>query len=173
MSVDSLTLERAIDVENVRIDVENVRIDDTSDGMDGDPHPDGLEYVLTLLRESELPVDDVRSRPDAFHVAFHGSDPVGVGGVEVYGRHGLLRSVAVEREVRGEGFGTALCDALERRAADAGVETLYLLTTTAAEFFAGRGYLETERRAVPPAIQRTTEFRELCPDSATCMRKTL
>ena len=166
MSAEPLTLRRATDVEDVRVD-------DAPDEIDGDAHPDGLVYVLTLLRESGLPVADVRSRPEAFHVAFDGDDPVGVGGIEVHGGTGLLRSVAVEREVRGEGVGAAICDALERRAAEDGVETLYLLTTTAAGFFAGWGYVETDRRAVPTAIRGTTEFRELCPDSATCMCKTL
>ena len=166
MGAESLTIRRAIDVENVGLD-------DAPDGVDGDAHADGLEYVLTVLRDNDLPVADVRSRPEAFHVAFHGTDSVGVGGVEVHGKDGLLRSVAVEPGVRGEGFGTALCDALERRAAEDGVETLYLLTTTAAGFFAGRGYVETDRRAVPTAILGTTEFRELCPDSAICMRKTI
>lgn len=70
-------------------------------------------------------------------------------------------------------YGTALCDRLEDRASADGVETLYLLTTTAAEFFADRGYVAVERSGAPDAIRGTTEFADLCPSSATCMAKSL
>ncbi|WP_458186751.1 arsenic resistance N-acetyltransferase ArsN2 [Haladaptatus sp. NG-WS-4] len=130
-------------------------------------------YIRTLLDRNELPSRDVRSKVDCFYVGYDGADAVGIGGVEVYGTDGLLRSVVVERSVRGDGFGTALCDLLEERASADGVETLYLLTTTAADFFAGRGYVEIERSDAPPAIQQTTEFDGLCPASATCLRKSL
>jgi amino-acid N-acetyltransferase len=53
------------------------------------------------------------------------------------------------------------------------VETLYLLTTTAAAFFARHGYETVERDTVPARIRGTTEFDDLCPDSAVCMRKRL
>jgi len=132
-----------------------------------------LPYVEALLGENDLPNRDVRDGPGTFYVAYDGDDAVGVGGIETYGSDGLLRSVVVDRTVRGEGLGTALCDRLERRAAVAGVETLYLLTTTAAGFFAGRGYDDIDREEAPEAIRSTTEFDDLCPASATCMRKRL
>ncbi|WP_255148707.1 arsenic resistance N-acetyltransferase ArsN2 [Halorarius halobius] len=134
---------------------------------------DALAYVERLLARNDLPATDVRSKPDCFYVAYDGDERVGVGGIEAYGSEGLLRSVVVEETARDEGVGTALCAALEREASDRGVEALYLLTTTAAAFFAGRGYEEIERSAAPAAIRRTTEFSELCPASATCLRKRL
>lgn len=134
---------------------------------------DGLGYVEALLERNGLPAEDVQSGPGCFYVGYRDGDPVGVGGIEAYGGDGLLRSVVVERPKRGAGVGTALCDALEARAADDGVETLYLLTTTAAGFFAGRGYVETDRGDVPDAVRSTAEFEELCPESATCLRKSL
>ena len=67
----------------------------------------------------------------------------------------------------------ALCDALESTATDRGIATLFLLTTTAADFFEARDYLEAERDDVPDAIRGTREFAELCPSRATCMRKSL
>ncbi|RDI71997.1 arsenic resistance N-acetyltransferase ArsN2 [Halopelagius longus] len=134
---------------------------------------DSLSYVETVLEANGLPARDVRSKPDCFYVGDDGGEAVGVGGVEAYGSYGLLRSVAVEESARGEGYGTALCDALEAEARESGVETLYLLTTTAAEFFADRGYEETNRSDTPEAIRETTEFEELCPASAVCMKKSL
>lgn len=139
-----------------------------------EPADDGdLAYVETVLERNDLPADDVRAKPGAFYLASVDGDRVGVGGVEAYGSAGLLRSVVVERSVRGEGYGTALCNELEARAADQGVETLYLLTTTAAGFFADRGYVEVDRSDAPPAIRETAEFEDLCPSTATCMRKAL
>ncbi|GAA0716618.1 amino-acid N-acetyltransferase [Halorubrum trapanicum] len=134
---------------------------------------DSLGYVEALLAENGLPSEDVRSAPDAFYVARDGDERIGVGGVEVYGSHGLLRSVVVERSKRGRGYGAALCDALESEARADGVDALYLLTTTASEFFAARGYAETPRGEVPADIRQTTQFDELCPATATCLRKSL
>jgi amino-acid N-acetyltransferase len=134
---------------------------------------DSLAYVEALLSESGLPSRDVRSTPDAFYIGYDGDERIGVGGVERRGAHGLLRSVVVEPAERGTGYGTALCDALEAEAAAAGIEALYLLTTTASGFFADRGYAEIPRSEAPAGIRRTTEFDELCPSTATCMRKEL
>ena len=132
-----------------------------------------LAYVESLLEESGLPSADVRSKPGCFYVAYDGDKAVGIGGIERRGAAGLLRSVAVERSARGEGLGTALCEQLEAVARDEDVEVLYLLTTTASGFFVDRGYVEIERREAPVAIRGTTEFADLCPETAVCMRKPL
>lgn len=134
---------------------------------------DALGYVERVLDRNDLPSGDVRAKPDCFYVATSGGDPVGVGGIEVYGTDGLLRSVVVEESVRGTGYGSTLVDALETTAHDDGVSALYLLTTTAAGFFAARGYDEVDRVEAPDAIRQTTEFADLCPDTATCMLKSL
>ena len=132
-----------------------------------------LPYVETLLAENDLPCRDVRSKRDSFSVAVCGDERVGVGGVEVYGTDGLLRSIVVERSARDDGVGSAICTALERRASTAGVDALYLLTTTAAGFFARQGYDEIERADAPGAIRETAQFSDLCPATATCMRKSV
>ncbi len=132
-----------------------------------------LAYVGTLLERDDLPAGDLGTAPARFYVAWDGDDRVGGGGIEQYGSDGLLRSVVVEERARGSGVGTALCEALEAAARDGGVETLYLLTTTAAGFFAGRGYERIDRDDVPATIGRTTEFSELCPATAVCMRTSL
>lgn len=135
--------------------------------------PDDFDAVETLLESNDLPHRDVRTGPGRFLVAWAGAERVGVGGVEAYGSNGLLRSVAVAESNRGRGYGTALCDALEERARNDGVGTLYLLTTTASAFFRRRGYEPVAREDVPPAVRRTAEFTDLCPASAVCLKKAL
>ncbi|MFB6072609.1 MAG: GNAT family N-acetyltransferase [Halobacterium sp.] len=77
--------------------------------------------------------------------------------------------MVVEEGARREGYGGALCDALEERARAAGFGALYLLTTTAGEFFADRGYEAVSRDEAPAAVRETAQFRDRCPATATCM----
>lgn len=132
-----------------------------------------LDHIETLLEANGLPTRDVRAKPECFFVACDEGTVVGVGGLEHDGSDGLLRSLVVTESVRGRGYGTTLCAALESRARSEGIEALYLLTTTAASFFRERGYDEITREETPVSIQGTAEFSELCPDSATCLRKDL
>lgn len=132
-----------------------------------------LSYIETLLEKNGLPSQDVQSQPECFYIGYNDAGPVGIGGIEIYESDGLLRSVVIEQATRGCGWGTALCDALEANASADDVDTLYLLTTTAADFFDNREYVEIERANAPTAIQQTTEFDNLCPTTATCMKKSL
>ncbi|MDF9745452.1 arsenic resistance N-acetyltransferase ArsN2 [Natrinema salsiterrestre] len=132
-----------------------------------------VERVEALLKANDLPYRDVRTKPECFVTAFSETTFVGVGGVERYGSNGLLRSVVVMESNRGQGYGTALVGALEDRGRSNGVETLYLLTTTASAFFRREGYDAVDREVVPEPIQQTTEFADLCPNSAICLKKNL
>ena len=96
-----------------------------------------------------------------------------LAGLESYESVGLLRSVVVPARHRGQGYGTALVDAVSAHASDTGIERLYLLTTSAEAFFAARGFEEVPRDAVPDPVRTTTQFAELCPESAACLRATL
>jgi amino-acid N-acetyltransferase len=140
----------------------------------GDEDEDeALAYVETLLERNDLPSAAVRAKPDCFFVARRDDEPVGAGGLEVHGEYALVRSVVVEQSARGEAVGTAICASLEETARAEGVRTVYLLTTTAPEFFAARGYERVERADVPAPIRQTTEFDELCPGTAVVMRRSL
>lgn len=132
-----------------------------------------LDRVESLLGGADLPTRDVGESPARFYLAYAGEDCVGCGGLEVHGAAGLLRSVAVADPHRERGYGTAIVASLEERARAADVAELSLLTTTAAGFFRDLGYQAVPRDAVPAAIRETAEFAELCPSSATCMRKRL
>lgn len=135
--------------------------------------PAEIAWLKELLEANDLPNQDIRTGPGQYFIAQAGRERIGGAGLEPYGSNALLRSVVITESHRGQGYGVALCDALEARARTNGVETLYLLTTTAAAFFGERGYDEIDREAVPPEIQETSEFTDLCPQSAVCMRKAL
>ena len=130
--------------------------------------------VEALLTEAQLPVADLPSSRSLKLLGIRdGGRLVGVVGVEVYGSVGLLRSLAVEPMYSKSGLGVSLVSNAETWAAEQGVETLYLLTATAAQFFARRGYEAVPRSEAPAAIAATAQFSDLCPASSTFMRKVL
>lgn len=130
-----------------------------------------MDRIGRLLAANNLPHEDLRATPASFFLATDGGDVVGIGGIEAHGSQGLLRSVVVPEPRRGQGHGTRLLAALERRARAGGIEVLYLLTTTAPAFFRRRGYGEISRESVPADIRQTRQFSERCPASAACLRK--
>lgn len=64
-----------------------------------------LSYVETLLENNDLPSTDVQSKPGCFYVGYDGDDRIGIGGAEVHGRDGLLRSLVIEQETEGTASG--------------------------------------------------------------------
>ena len=54
-----------------------------------------------------------------------------------------------------------------------GVDELFLLTETAAEWFARLGYTPDGREAAPASLQASPEFTGACPVSAALLRKRL
>lgn len=94
---------------------------------------------------------------------------IGAGGVEVYGRFGLLRSVAVVESWRGRDVGRAIVDDRLRWAREHGLESVYLLTETAAAFFERLGFQRVDRASFPPAVRASKEYSDLCPDTAVAM----
>ena len=51
-----------------------------------------------------------------------------------------------------------------------GVSVMYLLTTTAADYFPRFGFEPIPREQADSRLQASEEFRGACPDSAVCMR---
>lgn len=132
-----------------------------------------LGTVLRLLSESGLPMADLHQHIEAFTLAKSAGTVVGTVGLEVYGKLGLLRSLCVAPGHRSQGIAGTLLTAMTSHATAEGVQTLYLLTTGAAAYFAGRGFGSVSRDAVPPAIRGTAQFSSLCPSTAVCMSKTI
>jgi amino-acid N-acetyltransferase len=133
-----------------------------------------LAAVSRLLNEAALPTADLSpGKLEHFLARGQADAPEGVVGLELYPPVALLRSLAVAVGTRGKGVGSALLADAERYAREHGAEQIYLLTTTAEQFFARAGYERIERDAAPQAIRETQEFSTLCPASSALMRKRL
>lgn len=132
------------------------------------------ESIAALLAASGLPAADLAAGLQAeLFVAQGPGGPAGVIGLEVLGRQGLLRSLAVAQAARGRGLGRRLLRHLEAWCQRHGLVDLYLLTTTAPDFFAGYGYERLARERAPAVVRRSAQFASLCPASAVQMAKRL
>jgi N-acetylglutamate synthase-like GNAT family acetyltransferase len=139
-----------------------------------------LPHVERLLRGSGLPTEGVpeliATHPADFlvgEVAAADGSPhtVAVAGLEVHGPFALLRSTAVDPTWRAQGVGDRLTRGLIALAESRSVEALYLLTTTAEDYFPRFGFTRVSRDEVPEAIAATSEFRTACPQSAAVMMR--
>lgn len=140
---------------------------------------DDFPAIVALLQASGLPTDDLSpasfsdSATTRFSVAFSGPRLIATCGLEASGCDGLLRSLAVAPGYRHLGVGRTLVEHSESAARTAGIDTLYLLTTSAATYLSRLGYTGVSREAVPAGITGHPQFRGLCPASATCLKKAL
>lgn len=133
--------------------------------------PADLEAVEAALGAANLPLDGLRDQfGDAYAVAVSNGQVIGVEGIEVHGDDGLLRSAAVLDGWRGRGIGDALTRDRIEWARRRGLRSLYLLTTTASDWFPRFGFVPADRDSAPDAVRRSREFAEACPSSAHFMR---
>lgn len=134
---------------------------------------DELPAVLELLDRSALPRDGLVDNMAFAFVARDGGQLVGSAAIERYDDAGLLRSVAVDQGYRGQGLGAQLVGAALERARQEGLRSVYLLTTTAPEYFPRFGFRPVPRADVAQAVQESLEFTSACPASALVMRAEL
>lgn len=131
-----------------------------------------LAVIRRLLREAELPVEGVEEQfGSGYAVATEEGEAVGAAGVERYGRFGLLRSVVVAPAARNRGVAELLVRDRLAWAGTEGLEAVYLLTTTAARYFARLGFETVERDDLPLEIRDSREFASVCPSTAVAMRR--
>jgi amino-acid N-acetyltransferase len=147
--------------------------------------PSDLSAITALLAEFGLPTKGVVDLLDNFIVVELKGELIGVGGIEIHGRHALLRSLAIEIHGRHallrslavspqyhqRGIATMICDHLEAQAIQRDIESIYLLTETAMPFCASRSYAVIARSVAPEAIAASEGFSNLCPQTATFMRR--
>jgi amino-acid N-acetyltransferase len=132
--------------------------------------PSDLESVLNLLKAENLPRDGVsESFGDGYIVAEFDGTVLGVAGIERHGDFALLRSVDVTTTHRCRGIGGQLVRNRLAQARETGASGVYLLTTTAVDYFSRFGFEVVGRDHVPKHIRDCQEYRVSCPASATVM----
>jgi amino-acid N-acetyltransferase len=132
-----------------------------------------LEAVEVLLSASDLPIDGVAESFSNFLIAEDGDRIAGAIGLERFGSVALLRSAVIAPNHRGSGIGRHLIETLLTRAVESGIEDMYLLTTTAEDYFSRFGFSRISRTAVPDELKASAEFQGACPDTATVMELSL
>jgi amino-acid N-acetyltransferase len=129
-----------------------------------------LDAVKALLDAAHLPLDGLEEQfGESYAVAEGGGEIVGAEGIEVYDRSGLLRSAVVHPDWRGRGVGDVLTRDRIEWARRAGLDRVYLLTTTAESYFPRFGFARVERSEAPTEIRDSREFAGACPATATLM----
>ena len=128
-----------------------------------------LAAVVELLETNNLPVAGVPDSLEHFFVAEAGDRAIGTIGLEKYGQYGLLRSAAVASDWQGRGVGRTLVERLLEYSKDLELSAIYLLTTTAEDYFPAFGFEVVSRSDVPDALKASVEFRSACPESAAVL----
>lgn len=130
--------------------------------------------IKSLLKDNNLPSEDLGSDSfKNFFIATSENNLAGVIGLDIFENLGLLRSLCVEGSYRNQRIASALFHHLIIYAHSQKIKELYLLTTTAEDFFKKRGFVTVDRSFVPEVIRMTSEFKDLCPNSAICMKRNL
>lgn len=126
-----------------------------------------LEMLKAFLVSNQLPAHDLTLNNNLLLVYFNTHENlVGSGGLEFYEDLALLRSLAVSPELRGQQLGKEIVADLLKAAREKNIREVYLLTQTASFFFQKLGFKPVSRELVPQAIQKSSEFANVCPASA-------
>src|SRR5262245_26239622 len=125
--------------------------------------PADADAVFALLREHHLPIDGLAEHLETTLVARGDNRILGSAALELYENSALLRSVAVVGNSQGQHIGRDLTLAALQLARERGASAVYLLTTTAYNYFPRFGFERIGRTDVPSAVQSSVEFTSACP----------
>lgn len=125
--------------------------------------------IISLLMDNMLPTGDLNKSPVTFFVAALENRILGTIGLERYDKIGLLRSLAVADDFKNQGIGARLVEFLFQYCTREGISDLYLMTTTAYQYFPRYGFTTINRDTIPNSIRQTSEFSSLCSTEAVVM----
>ncbi|MBK8720001.1 MAG: GNAT family N-acetyltransferase [Deltaproteobacteria bacterium] len=144
----------------------------------GDPvtfmAPEDADAVTTLLAGYDLPPIVPSGDVETFVMRAPGV-VVGVVSLQNAEDAGFLFGLAVAPDRRGTGLGWVLGDCVLRRARELGLRRIYLLTTSAADFFGQKlGFSPIDTRSADPAIPAAPDFvAAAAQPGAVCMELVL
>lgn len=101
-----------------------------------------VELVRAMLSGAGMITEGIEWPPACYLVAYFGTEPVGVIGVEPSLDAALIRSLYVVDAMRGRGIGAQLLTAARKAAHTRGARSLYLFSTDAGTFFTRYGFVE-------------------------------
>src|SRR5687768_1229457 len=131
------------------------------------------QLLVDLLLAEKLPVQDLPQQLPHFFIAVNNGTVIGGIGLEAHGNFGLLRSLVVDKAWRNQHIADKLVQRLQEEARQLDLQALYLLTETAAHYFEKKGFVTVSRTEVPAALLQSSEFSNVCPVSATVMKKSI
>jgi amino-acid N-acetyltransferase len=135
--------------------------------------PADKEPIRRLLSKCELPTLYLHRHLKSFIGAKAGKTIVGVIGLEVYGRAGLLRSLCVNQAFRGRGIARKLHEEILGYARTRKLDRLYLFTWDAEPFASKFGFRKIDKKRIPGSIRATWQFQVLKSYPIICMVKKL
>lgn len=130
---------------------------------------DDVPAICQLLESNGLTTDGIHENISNFYVADCNS-VVGVIGLEFADDSVMLRSMAVDNDFKKCSIAKALVDHSLEYARKKGATAAYLLTNTAENFAARRGFSIILRSEIPAKLMRSSVLNAFCPASSTCMK---
>lgn len=125
--------------------------------------------IIHLLASNALPTADIYEKNISLFVGVQKDEIIATIGIETYGNVALLRSLCVKEGYKNQKVGEKMLSYLIALCQHENIEALYLLTTTAEDYFMRQGFTKIERENTPQSIQQTREFKDICPSSAVIM----
>jgi N-acetylglutamate synthase-like GNAT family acetyltransferase len=112
-----------------------------------------------MLSSAGMITEGLEWPPACYLVAYFGTEPVGVAGVEPSLDAALIRSVYVIGAMRARGIGAELVAAARKAAHTRGARSLYLFSTDAGEFFKRFGFVEVPVAQLVAALGATPQVK--------------
>jgi amino-acid N-acetyltransferase len=128
-----------------------------------------MQVIQSLLEANNLPVSDLND-DITFFVEKANDSIIATGGIESAGNDAIIRSIAVDDAYKGKGFGSKITRQLLNYAKETGMKDIYLLTTTAENYFPRYGFKKIDRQEVPMDVKNSSQYKDVCPDSAVVMK---
>lgn len=118
-----------------------------------------LPDVEALLQSRSLPTGGIRSQAVQFHVSRDRVGLLGCAGIEEFGGEvAQVTGLAVAKRARRAGLAGLLLLALVSDVRLRGIESLVVMTDTAASYFSGLGFAPVEIAALPPELRGSLEL---------------
>ncbi len=120
---------------------------------------DDISAITTLLKEANLPPNDLERWIDNFFVLTVEGKIEGCIGLEHWENDGLLRSFVVSEDYRSKGFGIELYTELISLAKVMNLSSILLLAEGASDFFEKNGFKIIKRNEAPESVKNSIQFK--------------